>query len=271
MNPPAYRYALWERCYSALRWAREAGSVLLHHFRTADLDIHTKFNEADIVTRADRASEALLTGHIHRAYPTDAILSEESGTSPGDSGWRWVIDPLDGTTNFSAGLPLFSVSIGIEHCGVTMAGVVYAPRLGEMFHAVRGAGARLNGVPVHASATSRLSRAVVATGFPVDKDTNPDNNLDNLQRILPRVRGLRRLGSAAIDLSYVGAGFLDAYWELNLHPWDVSAGLLIAKEAGAEFTCFRTDRCESVIAGTPAIHDALLPLLSRCPPSPQQV
>ncbi len=180
-------------------------------------------------------------------------------------GFRWVIDPLDGTTNFSQGLPIFSVSIGVEYEGRPVVGVVYDAYLDEMFHAVEGAGAFLNGNPIHCAEKSSLDHAVVSTGFPVDKGETPDNNLDNVSRIMPRVRGLRRLGSAAMDMCYVAAGFLDGYWELNLHRWDVSAAMLIVNEAGGSCTEFRTDRNISLVAASPAIHDMLLPLISTRP------
>ena len=246
----------------AMSWAREAGAVHMRYFRGNELDIQSKLNDSDVVTAADKAAEKVLIDHIKASYPDHSILSEESGEETHGSGFRWVIDPLDGTTNFSQGLPLFSVSIGIEHDGETVVGVVFAPYLNELFHAVRGEGAWLNGEPVKVSGKTALDKSVVATGFPVDKDSNPDNNLDNVERVMPRVRGLRRLGSAAIDLCYVAAGFLDGYWELNLHAWDASAGLLILEEAGGCYTHFRTDRNISVLAGTPAIHDILLPMLS---------
>lgn len=246
----------------AMSWAREAGAVHLRYFRGNELDIQSKLNDSDVVTAADKAAEKVLIDHIKASYPDHSILSEESGEEAHCGEYRWVIDPLDGTTNFSQGLPLFSVSIGIEHNGETVVGVVFAPYLNELFHAVKGQGAWLNGEPIKVSGKTRLDRSVVATGFPVDKDTNPDNNLDNVARVMPRVRGLRRLGSAAIDLCYVAAGFLDGYWELNLHAWDASAGLLILEEAGGSYTHFRTDRNISVLAGTPAIHDILLPMLS---------
>lgn len=246
----------------AMSWAREAGAVHMRYFRGSELDIKSKLNDSDVVTAADKAAEKLLIDHIRSAYPGHSILSEESGEELHESDYRWVIDPLDGTTNFSQGLPLFSVSIGIEHNGETVVGVVFAPYMNELFHAVRGEGAWLNGERVRVSGKLSLDQSVVATGFPVDKDSNPDNNLDNVARIMPRVRGLRRLGSAAIDLCYVAAGFLDGYWELNLHEWDASAGLLILEEAGGSYTHFRTDRNISVLAATPAIHDILLPMLS---------
>lgn len=249
----------------AIEWARQAGNIQLEHFRKGNLDIHSKYNDADIVTIADRASEELIIGNINRHYPTHAILSEESGEKAGTGTYRWVIDPLDGTTNFSSGLPGFAVSIGIEYGGETIIGVVYAPYLGELFHAVKGEGAFLNGNPIHCSDNTMLGRAVMSTGFPVDKDTNPDNNLPNVARVLPHVRGLRRLGSAAIDICYVAAGFLDAYWELNLHRWDVSAALLISQEAGAIHSFFRTDREISVAVASPGIYPQLIPLLSTEP------
>jgi myo-inositol-1(or 4)-monophosphatase len=254
-----------ELLLDAMSWAREAGAVHLRYFRGNELNIEAKLNASDIVTAADKAAERLLINHIKERYPEHSILSEESGADVHNGEYRWVIDPLDGTTNFSQGLPLFCVSIGIEHNGETVAGVVFAPYLNEMFHAVRGEGAYLNGTPIKVSGKDTLERSVVATGFPVDKAVNPDNNIDNVARIMPQLRGLRRLGSAAIDLCYVSAGFLDGYWEMGLHSWDVSAGLLILEEAGGEFTYFRADRHISVLAATPAVHDLLLPLLGTGP------
>lgn len=243
----------------ACSMAREAGAIHMRYFRTKNLEVHTKAGEADIVTAADREAEQCVINTIRSLHPDHSILSEESGEASGHSDWRWVIDPLDGTTNFNAGLPLFAVSIGLEYRGETVIGVVYAPRLDELFTAIRGEGAYLNGTRITVSSNDRIDRAVVATGFPVDKNENPDNNLDNVARIMPEVRGLRRLGSAAIDLCYVAAGYLDAYWEMNLHQWDVSAGNLIVREAGGVVSSFREDRNVSIIAGSPAIHDIILP------------
>lgn len=241
-----------------LRWAREVGSVQLGYFRGDHLGISSKLDESDIVTDADKASERVLIDHIRREYPHHAILSEESGEADGDSGYRWVIDPLDGTTNFSEGLPDFCVSIGLQYRDETMAGVVFAPYLGEMFHAVKGQGAYLNGKPIAVSGKQDIAKAVVNTGFPYDKHINPDNNLDNVSGIFTHLRALRILGSAAMDLCYCAAGFLDGYWEVNLHEWDVCAGTLILQEAGGEATRFRSDRNISLVAGTPAIHRWLL-------------
>lgn len=250
----------------AVHCAQEAGKIHLSYFRKGNYSVQAKHgNESDIVTSADKAAETSIINFIHTHYPTHSILSEESGSEVHDAEYTWVIDPLDGTTNFSSGLPMFSVSIGIMRNGVTIVGVVYAPYLGELFHAVIGEGAFLNGEKIACGTRLSLDKCVVATGFPVDKDRTPDNNLDNVARIMPQVRGVRRLGSAAIDISYVAAGFLDAYWELNLHEWDVCAGLLIAREAGAESHHFRHDRNISVLVASPAISALMLPLLSTCP------
>lgn len=259
---------LSEALAHAVSWAREAGEIQLRDFRSKNFSIATKLNESDIVTSVDKASERIIIDNIRRTYPDHSILSEESGESDGTaSPYRWVIDPLDGTTNYSAGLPAFAVSIALEKDGEAVAGVVYAPYLDELFCAVKGGGATLNSAPIRVSDKSRMDRAVMSTGFPVDKDVNPDNNIDNLARVLPLIRGLRRLGSAAIDICYVAAGILDGYWELNLHRWDVSAALLIASEAGARHGFFRHDRNVSVAVATPGIMPQLLPLLSRGEPS----
>ncbi|MDE7396677.1 MAG: inositol monophosphatase [Muribaculum sp.] len=246
---------------SAMTIARSAGDVQMKYFRQAGLDVAVKLNEADIVTEADKASERIILDGISSRYSGHAVLSEESGVIDGDAEWRWIVDPLDGTTNFAQGLKIFSVSIAVEHRGEVVVGVVYAPAMDEMFCAVKGRGATLNGMPVSASVKSRLDRCVVSTGFPVDRADNPVNNYDNVLRVLPLVRGLRRLGSAAVDLCYTAAGYLDAYWEMNLHEWDIAAGRLIAQEAGVTVSEFRNDRNLSILAAPPAIHALLNPLI----------
>lgn len=246
---------------AAIAIARGAGEIHLRHFRHAGLRIDNKLNDSDVVTTADREAEAFIISEINRRFPDHSVLSEESGASGNpDSGLRWIVDPLDGTTNFSQGLPLFCVSICVNDGTDDLVGVVYNPYLNELFHAVRGEGAWLNGKSIQCSDKTRLQTAVAATGFPVDKGTNPDNNLENVARIMPDVRGLRRLGSAAMDLAYVGAGFLDAYWEMDLHEWDVAAGRLIAKEAGARYTLWRDNNHRGIcaLAASPGIYHLLL-------------
>ena len=242
----------------AVHCAQEAGKIHLSYFRKGNYSVQAKHgNESDIVTSADKAAETSIINFIHTHYPTHSILSEESGSEVHDAEYTWVIDPLDGTTNFSSGLPMFSVSIGIMRNGVTIVGVVYAPYLGELFHAVIGEGAFLNGEKIACGTRLSLDKCVVATGFPVDKDRTPDNNLDNVARMLPRIRGLRRMGSAAYDLVSVGAGWLDGFWELALHEWDVCAGALIVEEAGGVVRRLRPDRGVSVVAGNTAIVDGM--------------
>lgn len=240
----------------AVGMAREAGRIQLTYFRGDDLAMKTKSNVSDVVTRADRESEAFIVRSILERYPTHAILGEEGGAR-GDaaSEWRWVVDPLDGTTNYSQGLPVFCVSIALQYRGETVVGVVYAPYLRELFTAVRGGGAwcrRGDGEPVrlHVSTKQRLDCSVVATGFPYDKSENPDNNSDNVARILPHVRDVRRMGAAAYDLSCVAAAMLDGFWELNLHEWDVCAASLLVIEAGGVVESLRADRGVSPVAGS---------------------
>lgn len=246
---------------SAISMARSAGDVQMEYFRSSHLDIMTKSNEYDVVTAADKASEKLIKEYIHEKFPGHGIISEESADEHADSEWRWVIDPLDGTTNFSQGLPAFSVSIALEHRREAVVGVVYAPYLGELFHAVKGGGAFLNGKQIKCSTKESLAEAVLATGIPYDKLTNTDNNIKEISTIAPLVRGIRRLGSAALDLAYVGAGFLDGYWELNLNRWDVAAGILIALEAGAVTFPIRSNRKFSIMAANPIMAGKLMKYL----------
>ena len=248
----------------AVGMAREAGRIQLSYFRGDDLAMKTKSNVSDVVTRADRESEELIVRSILERYPTHAILGEEGGAR-GDaaSEWRWVVDPLDGTTNYSQGLPVFTVSIALQHRGETVVGVVYAPYLDELYTATLGGGARAGRMegaqhPIRVAEKRVLEEAVLATGFPYDKVTNPDNNADNLARILPRTRGIRRYGSAAYDLCCVAASFLDGYWELALHVWDVCAGELIVREAGGAVRSLREDRGVSIVAGNETLIGEML-------------
>ncbi len=246
--------------------ALAAGEIAMRYFRNRQItNVDNKLNDADIVTTADKESEQYIRKFIAEKYPHHAILAEESGLTQTGSEYRWVIDPIDGTTNFYAGIPFFAISIGVEYKGKTKYGVVYNPATSELFHAVRGEGAYLNHKEIHVSSETRLSRSVICTGFPVDKNVNRDNNLDNFSVILPKVRDMRRLGSAALDICYVGAGYLNGFWELGLHEWDVNAATLIAEEAGAICTRFRENRGVSILVASPSIHDQLLPLLNTSP------
>lgn len=237
----------------AIDWAMEAGRMQLQKFRSRHLQMDTKTTVADVVTEVDQECEQFLMREIRAAYPSHSILGEETGDHRGDSEWQWVVDPLDGTNNYSQGLPIFAVSIGVQRCGVAQVGVVYVPYLDELFTASRGDGAAWNGKAIHVSRKTELAECVVGTGFPYDKATHPVNNLDNVCRILPQVRGLRRMGAAAYDLCCVACGMLDAYWELDLKPWDACAGSLIVEEAGGVVRPFRNDRHISIVAGNEKI------------------
>ena len=237
----------------AIAWAHEVGKIQMRYFRGNNLDIHTKSNVYDVVTRADQESEAFLIQEINRHFPDHAILGEESGAHEGSADYRWVIDPLDGTNNFSQGLPIFTVSIGLQKGTETLLGVVYAPYLDELYVGVKGEGAWLNGKLLRVARKNDLAHSVLCTGFPYDKDVNPDNNAANLAAILPYIRGVRRQGSAAYDLCCVAAGWLDGYWELALNLWDICAAALIVEEAGGIVERFRENRGLSIVAGNAVI------------------
>lgn len=248
---------------AAFVMAEKAGSVHMKYFRSEGLEQSTKLNDSDVVTIADKEAEAFILAYIREHFPYHGIISEEWGRDHDDREWRWVVDPLDGTTNFSMGLPAFCVSIALEHNMETVLGVVFAPYLGECFYAVKGAGAWLNGGRIRCSGKSELSKAVVATGMPYDRNDNPDNNLAEICNMVFRVRGVRRMGSAAIDLCYTAAGFFDAYWELNLNCWDVSAGMLIANEAGVVIESIRSDRNYSILASNPSLRSSVREVLLK--------
>lgn len=235
------------------KWAREAGELQRVNFRRRDLTIESKSNVTDLVTEIDKGSEEIITGHIRRRYPDHAILAEESGRNSKESDYLWVIDPLDGTNNYAQGLPVYCVSIGLRYRGETILGVVYAPYLDELFWATKDGGAYCNGERIEVGQERELNRCVLATGFPYDKGTHPLNNLEYVEKIVPQLRGIRRMGAAAYDLCGVAMGILDGYWEMNLSPWDVEAGILIVKEAGGVVRSFRGDRGISIVAGNKAV------------------
>ena len=245
----------------AVDLARRAGALALSMH--SGLDGHdTKSTPTDVVTEADRACEALLVEGITAARPDDGLLGEEGASREGTSGVRWVVDPIDGTVNYLYGIPQWCVSIGVEVDGVTEVGAVYDAPKDELFTAVRGGGAFLDGTPLRCSDATDLSQTMVATGFSYDVRRR-EAQAEQLTSILPVVRDIRRLGSGALDLCGVAAGRLDAYFEQGLNPWDMSAGLLVASEAGARTGDLRGGRAtqEMVVATAPAIFDPLVELL----------
>ena len=254
----------------ATRLAREAGAIQRERYETA-IEIRTKSASIDLVTEVDHACEAHIVGVLAGERSGDAILAEEGGGSDReDAAWRWIIDPLDGTTNYAHGYPRFCVSIGVEKDGVREVGVVYDPLLDELYEAVRGRGARLNGRTLQVSDEHDLGSALMATGFAYDVRRSPEDNLEHFARIIKRARAVRRDGSAALDLCYVAAGRFAGFWELKLHPWDVAAGLLIVDEAGGRTSDLhggpppRSGR--TIVASNGRIHDALIALLGGRPP-----
>ncbi len=247
--------------------ARRAGAIQRDRYETG-LTIDTKSASIDLVTEVDRACEEQIVTGIQTARPNDAILAEE-GHGGGDPAARvrWIIDPLDGTTNFAHGFPRFCVSIGIEVEGERCVGVVYDPLLDECFEAARGEGAWLGSRRLQVTPEADLGRALVATGFAYDVHRSPDDNLDRFRNVVKTARGIRRDGSAALDLCYVAAGRLDAYWELKLHPWDVAAGFLLVEEAGGRLSRLDNGPIDpsgrEVVASNGAVHDALLARLAQ--------
>jgi myo-inositol-1(or 4)-monophosphatase len=211
--------------------AREAGKLLMTRYGKAH-DIKMK-GKVDLVTEADHLSEELILGHIKKHYPLHTIISEESGSNHQLSDHTWYIDPLDGTINFAHGIPLFCVSIAYAFQEKLQLGVVYDPTRDECFSAEFNKGAWLNGNPIRVSKTKELIQSLIVTGFPYTPDEKHITNLEHYSYFSLRTRGVRRLGSAAIDLGYVASGRLDAYWELDINVWDIAAGCLIASEAGA--------------------------------------
>jgi myo-inositol-1(or 4)-monophosphatase len=216
----------------AVAIAREAGAVLLEHLERPR-EIAEKGRRADIVTDADRASEAIVVARLRREYPLATILAEESGVHAGTNDERWIVDPLDGTTNFAHGYPLFCVSIAYERGGELIAGAIFAPAMGECFAAERGAGARSNHRAIGVSAIDRVAGAMTCTGFhPADFE----RNATCFRAVSERAQAVRRDGSAALDLAYVACGRFDGFWEFDLSPWDVAAGTLLVREAGGTVT-----------------------------------
>jgi len=243
--------------------AREAGEILLSHF--GHLESIRNKGKLDLVTEADVASERFLVRRLRELLPEAAILAEEGTVSDGAGGLRWVVDPLDGTTNFAHGYPVFCVSIALEEDGTVLLGVVHDPTRAETFSALRGGGAELNGHRLAVAGAHRLEEAMLVTGFPYDVHTTRRDNLTQFAAMLKRGRALRRGGSAALDLSYVAAGRMDGFWEESLMPWDVAAGALLVIEAGGRVTGYGGEPFDlsagHVVAGNERIHEAMVEIL----------
>lgn len=258
--------------YDLERLARQAGVILRMNFGKRH-QVEHKSHWIDLVTETDHEVEAFLVEQIRLHFPQHGIVAEETGPHGTGEG-RWYVDPLDGTVNFAHGIPIFTVSIAFADAQGVRLGVVYDPMQDELFAAERGKGAWLNGQPIRVSETVHLKDALLITGFPYDAWTNPDNNLDHFAAFAVRTQGVRRLGSAAMDICYVAAGRADGFWELRLKPWDVAAASLIAQEAGAVVTDvhggpLRLEGQVSILVANPALHPQMLAVLQkRETPSP---
>jgi myo-inositol-1(or 4)-monophosphatase len=249
----------------AIDVARDAGGLLMQRLGVAKV---TNKGDIDLVTEADLASENLIIERIRSYYPQHGILAEESGEAAlvggKRSAWKWIIDPLDGTTNYAHGYPCFAVSIALEHNGVIEVGVVYDPVRDEMFAAERGSGATLNDRKIRVSSVDDLSQAMLCTGFPYDVRERPDFARD-FANFTMTAQAVRRDGSAAIDLAYVACGRFDGFWEDGLSPWDIAAGLLLIEEARGLVTNFNKEPLsiytKKVLATNGLIHDAMMKVL----------
>lgn len=245
--------------------ALEAGKLLMTRFRT-ELEVSHK-GDINLVTEMDVAAEKLIISRLEKAFPDHTVLAEESQSTASAGSHKWIVDPLDGTTNYAHGYPVFCVTIALEIEGNVEWGIVYNPNLEEVFTAQRGHGAFLNGRRLHVSRVSELDKSLLATGFPYDIRTASDNNLNYFHEFALRVQAVRRAGSAGIDLAYVAAGRFDGFWELRLHPWDCAAGYLLIREAGGAVTNFSGEPGSiydsDTVASNGLIHQQMLAVIQE--------
>jgi myo-inositol-1(or 4)-monophosphatase len=246
--------------------AKEAGEIIRNGFGKT-LDIEYKTGESNLVTNIDKASEKHIIQSIQRKYKSHSILGEEGTNIRNDSEYLWVIDPLDGTTNFAHRLPIFSVSIGVLKNNALYAGVVYDVMNDIVYSAVKGEGSYANGEKLHVNSNEIVGHSVLVTGFPYNISENPDRALEKFSEMVKKTRAVRRLGSAAIDLCFVAKGVFDAFWEVYLHPWDMAAGMLILEEAGGKITDFSGKPTNiythQLLASNNVIHEKILDILQK--------
>ncbi|MCE1190428.1 MAG: inositol monophosphatase [Ignavibacteria bacterium] len=244
----------------------EAGSVIREGFGT-DFKIEFKGSVSNLVTEIDKKSEKVITDYIKKTFPTHGILAEESGSSNLDAEYVWVIDPIDGTTNFAHGLPIVGVSIGLQKNGKTIAGVVYHVMNDVMYAAELGSGTTKNGKKIRVSENSDIAKSLLVTGFPYDIAQNPYNALEIFVEMVKISRGMRRLGSASIDFCYLAEGVFDGFWEVNLQPWDICAGILLVEEAGGLVTDFAGSPssifAKQVVCSNHHIHNSMMEVIHR--------
>ena len=256
---------MWEKELEVARQAaEEAGKILTGLF--GQVKKIEKKGSIDLVTEADLQSENTILNTIARHFPRDSVLTEEAGELKQLPERVWIIDPLDGTTNYAHAFPFFAISIAMEFEKECVLGVVYNPYTGESFEAVKGSGAYLNRKRIHVSRTEKIQDSLLVTGFPYDVHENPQGVMECFQKMLVRAQGVRRPGSAALDLCYVASGIFDGFWEERLHPWDTAAGVVIVEEAGGIVTTFENDSYTpyhpSIVAANPFIHKGMIEVLN---------
>jgi myo-inositol-1(or 4)-monophosphatase len=222
-----------------------------------EIFITSKSSSVDLVTSVDQYSEKELIKGLLPLVSGSELLGEETGFTGLSEDWLWVVDPLDGTTNYSQGLPIFAISVALKHHGITQLGIVYTPKLKDIFYAIRGSGTFMNGKRVFVAQKKELNQSVLATGFPYDRATHSQNNTSEIKKIIPLVRGIRRMGAAAYDLALVACGHLDGYWEYNLSIWDMAAGELLIEEAGGQMLVLDA-RGTSIVAGNKHMVKAII-------------
>lgn len=246
--------------------SKEAGEIIRDGFGK-NFSIEFKTNESNLLTEIDKKSEKLIKEFIIKEFPSHSILAEESGETNNHSEYCWVVDPLDGTTNFAHGLPIFAVSIGLQKNNKTIAGVVYDVMQNNCYSAELGSGAFCNNDKISVSITELLQRSLLVTGFPYNINENPDNAFELFIEFLRHGRGMRRLGSAAIDFCYVAKGVFDGYWEVNLQPWDICAGKLILEEAGGKVSGFYDEEIniysKQILASNNLIHNSMIDIIKK--------
>ena len=251
----------------AVEAAGEAGKFIKMHSGKMREIQQKADQEKNLVTENDRRSEEIIIGLIRKHYPQHRILAEESGAGgAGSSDYRWIIDPLDGTTNFTHGFPVFCVSIGVEHKGEIIIGVIYDPNFDELFTAEKGKGVFLNGRKISVSKIPTLNKSLLVTGFPYNIVENPNNAVEHFVNFLMKAQAVRRMGSAAIDLAYVAAGRYEGFWEVALNPWDMAAGILMVQEAGEMLTKFNGEAFsiydKEIVASNGLVHQEMRDVLS---------
>jgi myo-inositol-1(or 4)-monophosphatase len=248
-----------------IKISKQAGLLIREGFGKS-LQIEFKSNESNLVTEIDKSSEKLIVDFIRKKYPSHSILAEEGGEVNNDSEYRWVVDPLDGTTNFAHGLPIFSVSIGLQQNTETIAGVVYDVMNDIIYSAQLGGGAFADSKKIKVSNTKSLKQSLLVTGFPYNVAENPEGAFEKFIELTKNSRGIRRLGSAAIDFCYLASGVFDGFWEVHLHAWDICAGKLIAEEAGAMVTDFNSNATDifskKILATNGKIHDQVISVMN---------